>query len=86
MFSSSLPLTGSESFSNDLIAPRCSLPHRIVSVRRVGLGAQDKTDQIYYPESRGCRDKLPLACCDAFYYDHAGLESKMESIGLDFLE
>ena len=84
--SRSLPFPDSESFSNDLIVPRYSLPHRIVLARRAGLVGQGRTDRKYFPGIRGCRDNPPLVRFDVFYFGRAGLESKPEWIGPDFLE
>ena len=84
--SSFLLFPDSESFSSDLIVSRCSLPHRLVSARRAGLVDQGRTDRKYFPGSRGYRDNTPLVCFDFFYFGRVGLESKLESIGLDFLE
>ena len=84
--SSSLPFPDSVFFSNDLIVSRCSLPHRLVSVHRVGLVDRGRIDRKYLLGSRGCGDNPPLGRFDVFYFGRACLESKPELIGLDFLE
>ena len=86
LFSSSLPFPDSEFFSNDLVVPRSSLLHRIVWARRAGLVGQGRTDRKCFPGSRDCTDNPPLGRFDVFYFGRAGLESKPEWIGPDFLE